>query len=150
MKFKTHCVVLFASVILFTAACEKETDQNSSQSPDLDFSVAGIDNPYDVNDFLRTLQDSIAKEDKKTVTKMIEYPFLTYSNGKIIKEYKQQDEVMTDYESLFTEDVKNVILKSKPETLFISGKGLMIGNGEVWINNFDGVLKINAINPTGN
>lgn len=132
------CVVVALSFIV--VACERDTSAQDTR-----YAVAGVDDAKAVEKFVSGLQKAVAMDDRKAVADMIHYPFATYDLGEKVKDYPAPADVIADYDVLFNQEVKDVIAAAKPETFFANQEGIMLGQGEIWFNLFDGELKINAV-----
>jgi len=100
-------------------------------------------------DFLQKLKKLIKDGEKHSIANLINYkhPFRT---NKIKTPIKNQTEFLRNYSTIMTPDVRKAILQQDPYTLFANSKGIMIGNGDVWINHcsLKGKLCIISINST--
>ncbi|MBI2233408.1 MAG: hypothetical protein HYU57_00015 [Micavibrio aeruginosavorus] len=96
--------------------------------------------------FLSTLQTAVAADDRNAVAALVRYPLVTYNNGVETARYADAAALIAAYDTLFTPAVKDAIAKATPETLFTNIDGVMIGNGEVWIDNSSLPLMIKTIN----
>lgn len=83
--------------------------------------------------FFDELQTRVANRDAEAVSAMIAYPITVRTNG---EEYLIPDaeSFAADYDSLITPAVADAIAAQAWDTLFVNADGMMIGNGEVWIN----------------
>lgn len=97
------------------------------------------------NKYFPVLQKAVANNDKKAVSKLVQYPLNVNSNGKT-KVIKNQKQFIKEYKTILTKKVKNAILKQDPETVFVNQYGARTDHGEVWISKFDKKLRIYAIN----
>jgi hypothetical protein len=113
------------------------------------FATAGIDQPQAVAAALAALQSAVAADDRAAVAALVVYPFSTYNNGTVVKTYTDANALLADYDLLFPASVRAIIAASVPGNVFVNAHGVMLGNGEIWMNtNGDsGALKITAINP---
>ncbi len=147
-----------AFVALGLASCKPDqtattsSTEQSQQSNDGKLEMAGVKSAAEMKEFLQKLQTSLAANDKAAVAAMLKYPFKIYKNGQEKKNYKSEKEFLKDFDKYFTADVKKAVSDATYETLFINAKGIMIGNGEVWMSGWDeklnpGPVKIIAVQP---
>lgn len=114
--------------------------------------MAGIKDPDHVKVFLKDLQDGLRDNNKEVVASFLRYPFKIYKNGAEKRSYASKEEFLPDYDKFFTKDVKDAVQKTEFDDLFVNSKGVMIGNGEIWMSGWDenmkpGPVKIIAIQP---
>jgi hypothetical protein len=55
-----------------------------------------------------------------------------------------------DYKRVFTPEVKAAVAAAKPDDLFTHDQGVMIGNGEIGMNEIGGSMKIITLITRGN
>ena len=57
-------------------------------------------------------------------------------------------EMLANYDSVFTENVKKAVAGEKVEDLFVNAQGVMVGNGELWLGVAEGEkYYILSVNP---
>ncbi len=101
------------------------------QAPTSQFSPAGIDDPKLVNNFLEDFQKAVAADDAATVAALGRYPAEVVIN-KRRRKVKTKEEMQKVYAEVFTPCLKRVIAATRPEDLFASYQGVMMGGGAVW------------------
>lgn len=113
------------------------------------YAVAGISNPAHVTQFIARLKQAVATDDRGTVAAMVDYPLrVNPSKGQTIY-YRNAAAVRANYARIFTPEVKAAVAATKPDdNLLARDKGVMIGNGEIWMNEIRGSMKIITINHT--
>ncbi len=104
------------------------TDTDSNR-----YSVAGIENAAEFEEAFQDLQTFVANNDKKAVAEYIAYPINVTINGSKV-EIKSEGEFVENYDNIMTEAVKTVFLKQKVDDTFVNYKGVMVGQGELWIS----------------
>lgn len=82
-------------------------------------------------EFLSRLQAEVGAANKAEVIKLIYFPLRT-SKGNI----KNAKALIEKYDYIFNPGVVQAIKMARFEELFSRDQGSMIGNGEVWFNNF--------------
>lgn len=106
----------------------------------------GIDNPQSTKAFLAQLRSAADNKDQQAIVNLVSYPFSTYDAGALLKTYQSSDELLNDFDQVVTPPVLEAMSKADYSTLFANYQGMMIGNGELWVNQIDSDLKITAIN----
>lgn len=130
------------------ATAEEVTAPAADAVPDAHrFSVAGIDDPAVVVRALERLQTALRAGDRAGLAGMVRYPFTTYANGQAVRTYDGTAALLQDFDRLFSPPVQSAILRASDANVFVNGEGIMLGNGELWLNIFEGQLLISAINP---
>jgi hypothetical protein len=112
------------------------------------YAVAGISNPAHVTQFLARLKQALAADDHDAVAAMVRYPLSFGSlHGRPIT-YRSAAALSVNYARVFTPDVKAAVAAAKPDNLFVRDQGVMIGNGEIWMNEVGGSMKIISVYHT--
>lgn len=110
--------------------------------------VAGIDNAAQFETVFTRLQGLVAAGDKEAVADYILYPLNVYVQG-VPTTYLSREELLKNYDTVFTAKVKDAFAKQKVNETFVNYKGVMVGNGEIWFTQSDelqyryGILAIN-------
>jgi hypothetical protein len=107
--------------------------------------INGMD-PEATKKFVQNMRSAAKINDRKALAGMIRYPFTTYDRGKPVLTYHRQQEVLRDFNLIFTPRVLKTMREAKYETLFVRDQGAMIGSGEAWFNQRKDGIKFNAIN----
>ena len=87
----------------------------------------------DVEDFVSKIQSYIANDNKEKLAEEIQYPINVKINGKITK-IQDKDELIKNYDKIFYVEYKQKISKTSTKYLFVNYQGIMVGVGELWIN----------------
>jgi len=88
---------------------------------------------------IRAFQKAVAAHDAAAVARMVDYPFSVTVDGKPTK-IKDAAAFVAAYDKIVTPAIAKVVSEQKYTELAVSGKGVMFGNGEAWIN---GICKDN-------
>jgi hypothetical protein len=112
------------------------------------YAAAGISNPAHVTQFLARLKQAVAADDHATVAAMIKYPLTVYSSGGRPMTYRDAAALSANYGRVFTPEVRAAVAAAKADDLFARDQGVMIGNGEIWMNEIRGSMKIITVNHT--
>jgi hypothetical protein len=86
-----------------------------------------------VEQFLRDLQNSVAVDDRAHVVEMVGFPLKITADGKS-RTLRNKNQLLEYYNVAFDAKVRGFIAKQKVSELFCNWKGIMIGRGEIWIN----------------
>lgn len=129
-----------------TPAPVTEAAPSEAAPPETAAPAAATDAAAAVPVFLSTLQAAVAADNRAAVAALVRYPLTTYDNGVATAEYADAAALLAAYDALFTPAVKDAIARATPETLFTNIDGVMIGNGEIWIDNSSLPLMIKTIN----
>jgi hypothetical protein len=103
-----------------------------------DWETAGITNVFGLKMFISELQQMVTANKKVELSYRVKYPI----NDKV----KSREDFIANYESVFTEKVKQALQHVNFRQIFRNSKGVMIGNGELWIAQFGEEYLIIAIN----
>ncbi|WP_037288558.1 hypothetical protein [Saccharibacillus sacchari] len=130
-----------------TASAAETSAKTAAQSTQKSnpYEVAGIDDPAAFHTFFVKLQQAVAKNDKKAVASMISYPLNVNTNGKTYK-FRTPARFIAKYDSIMTPEVKRTLGYAIEEDLFANWQGVMVGNGQLWISQFDGKIAVYAVN----
>ena len=100
--------------------------------------MAGITRVHALKIFIKDLQYIVANNNREEISKLIRYPL----NSTI----KTQSDFLANYNKIITPKIKDALAKANLRQLFRNYKGVMIGNGEIWIAQEGKDFKIIAIN----
>jgi hypothetical protein len=112
------------------------------------YAAAGITSPTHVTQFLAQLQHAMAADDRATVAAMVKYPLMVHPLKGPAMTYRNGAALTANYAQVFTPEVKAAVAAAKPDNLFARDQGVMIGNGEIWMNEVGGSMKIITVNHT--
>lgn len=82
---------------------------------------------------IRAFQKAVVAHDAAAVARMADYPFNATIDGKPAK-IKDAAAFTAAYDKIVTPAIAKVVSEQKYAELAVSGKGVMFGNGEAWIN----------------
>jgi hypothetical protein len=86
---------------------------------------------------------AIRDEDRESVADCMRYPLrVNESSGS--REISNREELLLRYDSIFTEDYVQAILRHVPHNMFVNYQGVMLGNGEVWFCSNGKVMVLNT------
>jgi hypothetical protein len=104
--------------------------------------------------FLSKLQAALRANDRRTVVKLVNLPLrVNFTAGAEL--YRERQSVMRDFGRIFTDKVKQAVLRQRPKTLFVRDQGAMVGDGELWFRetcsnsacSHLGPVRVVAVNP---
>ena len=147
------CVLAVAPTAYAATETQCPAPDPDSQSTTLD--MAGIETPEAAMAFIAKLQAALKDGDKQAIAAVIKYPLNIYDNGKVKETFTTAESVLKGFSALFTPAVRQAILCTKSDAdWFVNDQGLMLGNGEVWIDGWGDAapkagspLLVKAINP---
>jgi hypothetical protein len=96
--------------------------------------------------FLTRLQRIVRSDDKAQFASVTHYP-VRVLDGSRVTEISSPSDLVRNYSSVLTPDVRHSILAQSATCLFANGQGMMIGKGQVWFRKEpSGDMKIITIN----
>jgi hypothetical protein len=102
------------------------------------FSVAGLDDDREVEQFFISFKEAIAKADKKKVASLVSYPIkVNLASGRWTKIRNAADFIRT-YDRIFDDQFKRLILRTDVKDLWAKSSGVAMPSGEIW---FNGIVK---------
>ncbi len=122
-------------------------DNETSKDPNR-YQVAGIDDADEFDETYELLRAALSDNDKDTFADHIAYPINVIINGKKT-EIKNKEVFLKNFDEIMNEDMKNIFLNQKLEDFFVNYQGIMVGNGQFWLNQLVGTkykFSIYAIN----
>ena len=119
---------------------------SSPSLADNPYAAAGISEPAHVTQFLARLRQALAANDRAAVVAMVNYPLRVHAVGRPAKTYRNAVALRADYPNVFTPGVVSAVAAAKPDDLFARDQGVMIGHGEIWMNEVAGSMRIMTVN----
>ena len=135
---RAHSIYLF---VIF-ALCPLAVAQKANK-----YEVAGIDDAAAVEKFFHNLQEAVARSDRVGVASVVSYPITVMIAGRKVK-LRNRADFLRRYNLAINQRVKHAIADQRAEDLFVNYQGVMIGDGEIWLNQLyrSKLIKIIAIN----
>ena len=87
-------------------------------------------------------------DDHAAIATMVKYPLTVYSSAGRPATYRNAAAISANYTRVFTPEVEAAVAAAKPDGLFARDQGVMIGNGEIWMKQIGGSMKIITVNHT--
>lgn len=88
-----------------------------------------------VEEFVSDVKKSVLMGDKIWLANNLFYPLKVRISEKLILNLKNKNQFLSHYDKIFTVDFKSALSKTFSHNLFNNYQGVMIGDGEIWINN---------------
>jgi len=129
-----------AGLMALTAAEIKDDSVFADGSIPSSWINAGFSDSIAVKKFLKKIRYWVANNQKDSVASIIAYPLRKPVT------IKNHESLLKNYNALFNEKVKKALNEQNLSQLFRNTQGVMIGSGELWINETPRGLKIIAIN----
>jgi hypothetical protein len=83
--------------------------------------------------FFTDLKKAVSADDKKAVAAMVDYPITVSIGGKGVK-IKSGKDFVSHYDHIFSNKIATAVEKQTYAALFANDQGIMIGDGEIWID----------------
>ncbi|WP_394893309.1 hypothetical protein ACG873_17155 [Mesorhizobium sp. AaZ16] len=83
--------------------------------------------------FFTDLKKAVSAGDRKAVAAMVDYPITVSIGGKDVK-IKSGKDFVAHYDHIFSEKIVMAVEKQTYAALFANDQGIMIGDGEIWID----------------
>lgn len=121
------------------AGSKAKIDSNNTvaNQPEPNWQVAGIDDPAGFKIFFSNFKTWLEKDEQDSITAHIAFP---------IKKYKTPQSFRNNFSKVFNAQFKKIISEQSAGNVFVNAQGVMLGNGEIWINYLKGNYYITAIN----
>jgi hypothetical protein len=106
-----------------------------------------------VEQFVANVKKAISKGDKIWLADNLFYPSKVRVSEKLVLNIKSKNQFLLQYDKIFTTEFKSALSKTFSHNHFNNYQGVMIGDGEIWINNalnateLKPQFQIIAINP---
>ncbi len=98
------------------------------------YSVAGLDDDRDVEQFFISFKKAIAENDKDKVASMITFPVKAILANGLMVTLKSRADFIKAYDKVFDTKFKQIILQTQVEDLWAKYSGVAMPRGEIWIN----------------
>ncbi len=108
--------------------------------------VAGFDSAKQFTGYFANLKRAVAKGNLDAVAKRVSYPLaVNQANGKR-RSILNEKQFLKEYNSIMTSKVRNALASQNVNDVFVNYRGVMIGDGELWIGVVGGKPGIYAVN----
>jgi hypothetical protein len=97
----------------------------------------------EIDCFLESLKKAVTQDDPAETAKLLSYP-CRWNTKKHHKAIKSEKEFIQNYKFIMTGKVKQAILCTCIDDLFVNSQGFMLGNGEVWFDPRIGIISFNS------
>lgn len=82
---------------------------------------------------INAFQKAVADNDAAAVAALVQYPIVVSIQGKKVT-LKNEKQFVAQYNQLMTPNIRNAIVGTRYQDLFVNYKGVMFGRGQAWIN----------------
>lgn len=87
----------------------------------------------DYKELFHAFRSAVAQRDAETVASLVSYP-ITVTQDSVQSTYVDASEFVEFYDDIITPEIRAAVVDQDYGSLSVSGDGIMLGNGEVWIN----------------
>jgi hypothetical protein len=136
---------LLILILLVAASISNKVNAEELGKSCPDLPVAGISSKDTLVTFFHSLKSAASLKTSAAFAKLVHYP-LRVNAGKKKRLIKNEAELKKGFATIFTSQILSALESQKFEELFCRDQGVMIGNGEAWINEQDGKIGIYTIN----
>jgi hypothetical protein len=106
----------------------------AQSATDVDKSIdSNLGNHAQFRTLFANLQKSVATHDAAAVAALVHYPITVKINGHATT-FRTPERFIASYDQIFTPAIAEVVTGQNYTDLFVNYKGVMFGNGEVWLN----------------
>ena len=102
------------------------------------FSVAGLDDDREVEQFFVSFREGIANGDKKKVAALVSYPIRIKLTSAAPVKVRNSADFVRLYDRIIDAKFKRIIIDTVVKDLWAKSSGVATPGGEIWIN---GVIK---------
>jgi hypothetical protein len=95
--------------------------------------TTNVGDPTKVRELITSLQQAVQKHDASAVAALVSYPIDINPHTKLVLHIRTPAAFISQYDSIVTPHIADIIQKQKYEDLFVNYQGAMFGSGEVWI-----------------
>lgn len=79
------------------------------------------------------IQDAVRSDNHAKIAELVEYP-LRINSSRTHRLISNRSHLLSEFGSVFPEQVRQQILAQRFGDLFVSWRGVMVGNGAVWFS----------------
>jgi hypothetical protein len=152
MKMKGLIIALLLTAFVCTTTRPQNSTRDAAQSTGK-YSVAGLDDDREVEDFFLSFKNAVARNDKAKVASMVSYPvYVRFTSGRNVR-IRNARAFVKSYDAIFGKGFKQLIAQTEVKDLWAKWSGVATPRGEVWFGGIvkkrrpnEYVLKITSIN----
>ena len=119
---------------LMLAVCLAAAPAMAQSDADTD---AAIDNALGDHTVYRAafdaIQEAVAEDDAAGFAQWVSYPIKVVADGEEMT-IADEAQFVEHYDSIMTDEIRTAVTEQTWATLFVNYQGLMLGNGQVWLN----------------
>ncbi|MDR7219774.1 hypothetical protein [Aminobacter aminovorans] len=128
MRNSMRYILLATSIALVGVVPAEAQNETTNQSID---QLLGDHTKYEA--VINALQKAVAAHDAAGVAELVSYPIGVSVNGKEMH-IRSAKAFAENYDGIFTPSITKAVTDQKYADLFVNYKGIMFGDGQVWIN----------------
>jgi hypothetical protein len=102
---------------------------------------AGAEDDSVINNSALAIWTAIKNDNPEAIAKFVEYPISISLPDETLK-IRNQDTFVKNYQKIVTEKLKSKIVESFPRNMFLRYDGIMMGDGEIWLNSSGKIITI--------
>ncbi len=145
MKLSISTLCLWAMGCLAQAAeAPKAMVPSTPMETDCDFDSAGVEKDLFLS-FFPKLKAAAKTKDSAALSSLVLYPLRFNSQSR--RSIKNASSLKKDFSKIFNDKVLAAIANQEAKDLFCRDQGVMLGEGEVWIQQKGKTVGISSINP---
>ena len=122
--------LLAAAAMLIVLSAGSLFAQGQSLNDALDGAFGSHDNYRAV---INRFQAAVKAHDTAAVAAAVRYPIGVEIKGKA-STIKSASQFVQNYDAIMTREITDAVVNQKLDDLFVNWKGIMFGNGQIWIN----------------
>ncbi len=145
MRFIAFALVLIFAAMLHAAEGTRISEANKEHSG-CDLEITGIESKSEFLKFFSDLKEAARTPDKTKFGRLVIFPLRVNFNPKSRK-VKSNEELIKDFDRIFTTKVIAAIKAQEVKNIFCRDQGVMIGVGDVWIQQDGKQIGISTVNP---
>ncbi|WP_458120937.1 hypothetical protein [Paenibacillus sp. Z6-24] len=108
--------------------------------------TAGFSSAKQFTGYFANLKRAVANGNRESVAKRISYPLVVNAANGTKRSILNQKQFLNEYTSIMTYNVRRALSNQNVNNVMVSSRGVMIGNGQIWIGAIDNKPGIYAIN----
>lgn len=128
--FARTVALVFAAAMAIGLFAGSLFAQSQSLNDALDNAFGSHDNYLAV---INSFQAAVKAHDTTAVAAAVRYPIGVEINGKATT-IKSASDFTKNYDAIMTKEITDAVINQNLDDLFVNWKGVMFGNGQIWIN----------------
>ena len=129
-----HVLIAFQLLVLCTASAFSQSRAQKEGR----FSVAGLDDDREVEQFFISFKEALGQNDKKRIASLVSYPIKVNLASGQSKRIRNAADFVRAYDRIFDAKFKLVVMETDVKDLWAKSSGVAMPLGEIW---FNGIVK---------